>query len=357
MDEQPKKSALDDYFSSMLRMPVSEPVDIEETMTAETTTTVDESLLVEEFLSVESSAVVEELDLDESAVSVDDLVSSSETYVHEPVQEPFQQPLQENTFVEFAEPEIAESPRQDLDQLLETVVDIDIDELALLDIDMSDLSNELTHSQDIQDEVDNAIEQLISAEQNTAVQTTEVVADEVEPEIEQVADATAAVSAEELDKIPPQPPEWKNIELENQFQALFFEVAGVTFAVPLTELGGIYQTDNINALFGKPDWFLGMMQHRDEKFSVVDTVKWVMPEQDLGEIDYKYQIRLSESNWVLGSEVLLGNETLTQSDIKWRSTAGTRPWLAGMVKSRMCVLLHVTEMIKLLDNGINIQGQ
>jgi len=355
MNEQPKKSALDDYFSSMLKMPVAQSTGSEEAVGFEDLAVIDENVLVEEFLSVEdSSSSAENLAADADSVPV---AVSSPVFAHEQVQEAIREPLQENAFVDFAEPEIAESPLQDLDQLLETVVDFDIDELELLDIDMSDLSEELTHSQDIQNEVDNAIEQLISAEQDEDIQAAVVDVEEIQPEIEQFVDQTTAVSAEELDIIPPQPPEWKNIELENQFQALFFEVAGVTFAVPLTELGGIYQTDNINALFGKPDWFLGMMQHRDEKFSVVDTVKWVMPEQDLGEIDYKYQIRLSESNWVLGSEVLLGNETLTQSDIKWRATAGTRPWLAGMVKSRMCVLLHVTEMIKLLDNGINIQGQ
>ena len=150
---------------------------------------------------------------------------------------------------------------------------------------------------------------------------------------------------------------WKNVELEERFQALFFEVAGVTFAVPLTELGGIHQAEVVNSLFGKPDWYLGIMQHREQKLSVVDTAQWVMPEQNMGEIDYKYQIQLSESNWVLGCESLHGTETLNSNDIKWRSTPGSRPWLAGMVKSRMCVLLHVTEMIKLLDNGINIHGQ
>ena len=127
--------------------------------------------------------------------------------------------------------------------------------------------------------------------------------------------------------------------------------------MPLTELGGIHQAEVVNSLFGKPDWYLGIMQHREQKLSVVDTAQWVMPEQNMGEIDYKYQIQLSESNWVLGCESLHGTETLNSNDIKWRSTPGSRPWLAGMVKSRMCVLLHVTEMIKLLDNGINIHGQ
>jgi purine-binding chemotaxis protein CheW len=65
----------------------------------------------------------------------------------------------------------------------------------------------------------------------------------------------------------------------DQFQALYFEVAGLTLAVPLNSLGGIYQLGEINRLIGKPDWFSGVMLHREEKLNVVDTARWVMPER------------------------------------------------------------------------------
>ena len=42
---------------------------------------------------------------------------------------------------------------------------------------------------------------------------------------------------------------------EGSFQAMFFDVAGLTIAVPLIELGGIHNVENINSLMGKPDWF------------------------------------------------------------------------------------------------------
>ncbi len=48
-------------------------------------------------------------------------------------------------------------------------------------------------------------------------------------------------------------PTWNNIQVENEFQVLFFELSGLTFAVPLTDLGGIhYLDDSINSLIGKP---------------------------------------------------------------------------------------------------------
>ena len=220
--------------------------------------------------------------------------------------------------LDFALPEPdASGSLHELDQLLGSVIDIELDDI-----------DKVTAAQDNVDSV-NTVDTVKSSDDRLTEQMF----------------APASVLAE-----------WKNIEPEAHFQALFFEVAGVSFAVPLTELGGIYQTQAVTNLFGKPDWFLGIMLHRERKLNVVDTAQWVMPEQNMGVIDYKYQIQLSDSNWVLGCEKLHGNETLHCDDIKWRTTAASRPWLAGMVKSRICVLLHVTEMIKLLDNGINVHG-
>ncbi|GDY24182.1 chemotaxis protein W [Agarivorans sp. Toyoura001] len=152
------------------------------------------------------------------------------------------------------------------------------------------------------------------------------------------------------------PPEWQNIETENDFQVLFFEVAGVTFGVPLTELGGIHRISEVSPLFGKPNWFSGIMIEREQKLSVVDTAKWVMPNQ-LFEPDYKYLVMLGETAWGLSCEKLFGTERLTRDDVKWRSEPGSRRWLAGMVKQKMCALVHVEELQKMLSEGVNIEGQ
>ena len=88
---------------------------------------------------------------------------------------------------------------------------------------------------------------------------------------------------------------------QGDFQAMFFEVAGLMIAVPLIELGGILNNDKTTALMGKPDWFKGVMLHRDEKVSVVDTARWVMPEKCdealLTSLNYQYIIMLSGKNY------------------------------------------------------------
>ena len=321
MDKHNKHTALDDYFASMLSVPV-----VENLKQSELTVALTEPAQAElkPLLSVVSPQGLSD----------------------------FKMP----------EPDSSGSLTE-LDLLLGSVIDIDLAEmdLSVLDnVQLADLPAEQVLAEPV---IDTIVGTVSAGEQEIQrvvedVTVAEVSESTVLPEAELSPSSIPESDTEtELESNVEAAPTWKNVEFEERFQALFFEVAGVTFAVPLTELGGIHQAEVVNSLFGKPDWYLGIMQHREQKLSVVDTAQWVMPEQNMGEIDYKYQIQLSESNWVLGCESLHGTETLNSNDIKWRSTPGSRPWLAGMVKSRMCVLLHVTEMIKLLDNGINIHGQ
>ncbi|XEI31858.1 chemotaxis protein CheW [Aeromonas veronii] len=154
-----------------------------------------------------------------------------------------------------------------------------------------------------------------------------------------------------------EPVAWENIDTGKEFQALFFDVAGVTFAVPLTELGGIYQLGEITSLFGQPRWYKGIMTSREQKMNVVDTAQWVMPGQHLEMDDYKYLIMLGESPWGLACHHLKGTELLHREQVKWRHQEGKRPWLAGMVKEKMCALLHVRELRLMLERGVNIEGR
>lgn len=148
---------------------------------------------------------------------------------------------------------------------------------------------------------------------------------------------------------------------DGEFQALFFEVAGLTLAVPLKALGGIHQLGEVNQLFGKPKWFKGVMLNREEKLNVVDTARWVMPEkytQELEEgLNYQYLITLGDSQWGLLAEKLVNNITLRKEDIKWRAKHGKRPWLAGVIKEKMCALIDVENLNQLLDQGLDSREQ
>ncbi|WP_028024798.1 chemotaxis protein CheW [Enterovibrio calviensis] len=171
----------------------------------------------------------------------------------------------------------------------------------------------------------------------------------VEPEVE--TDVEPEVQADE-DIAPP----WQNIASEYAFQVLFFESFGVTYAVPLAELGGIHRLEDCNHLIGRPDWYLGLQTERDQQLDVVDTAKWVMPEKitdNSHREGYSYIVLLGDSKWGLACNSLLGTESLKGEQVRWREQAGKRPWLAGLVKERMCALIHVKALIAMLNQGID----
>ncbi|GAB0109665.1 chemotaxis protein CheW [Pseudoalteromonas distincta] len=144
---------------------------------------------------------------------------------------------------------------------------------------------------------------------------------------------------------------------DSEFQALFFEVAGLTIAVPLKALGGIHQLGEVNHLFGKPKWFKGVMLNRDENLNVVDTACWVMPEKYdeklESSLNYQYLITLGDSRWGLLAEKLINNITLSKEDVKWRTDKSKRPWLAGVIKEKMCALIDVDNLNILLEKGLD----
>lgn len=186
------------------------------------------------------------------------------------------------------------------------------------------------------------------------LQTSDVdVSTDKEIEDEKVVNVTTA-SAETT---PPAKIDKEDDYLNGEFQALFFEVAGLTLAVPLKSLGGIHQLGEINHLFGKPKWFKGVMLNRDEKLSVIDTARWVMPEKYNekleASLDYQYLITLGDSQWGLLAEKLINNITLTKEDVKWSSGNSKRPWLAGVIKNKMCALINVDHLTTLLEKGLD----
>ena len=65
---------------------------------------------------------------------------------------------------------------------------------------------------------------------------------------------------------------------------------------------------------------------------------------------------LGESAWGLASTKLMGTESLEPGMIRWRKTAGKRPWLAGMVKEKMCALIHVEALTAMLNAGLDVKA-
>ena len=94
---------------------------------------------------------------------------------------------------------------------------------------------------------------------------------------------------------------------------------------------------------------MGMTDIRGNKINIVDTFRFVKPDVGESPDKYDYIIKLGQSNWSLGCDVLEGNRTLTKEQVKWRVNVGNRPYLAGIVKDDKCALLHVDALIALFN--------
>ncbi|CZF80252.1 CheW-like domain protein [Grimontia celer] len=206
---------------------------------------------------------------------------------------------------------------------------------------------------DVQAMVEEAVEAEVVAEPEVEVAIEETVTEEVTDSVDTETETASEPETQADEDIAPP---WQNIASEYAFQVLFFESFGVTYAVPLAELGGIHKLEDCNHLIGRPDWYLGLQTERDQQLDVVDTAKWVMPEKiadNSHRDDYSYIVILGDSKWGLACDALLGTESLNGEQVRWREQAGKRPWLAGLVKEKMCALIHVEALIAMLNQGID----
>jgi purine-binding chemotaxis protein CheW len=141
-------------------------------------------------------------------------------------------------------------------------------------------------------------------------------------------------------------PEWA----QERFDILLLEVDGLQLAVPLITLGQIHEIDDeITPLFGQSSWFMGLQQSTDGNIKVVNTAKLIMPERYKGENNYKYVISINELDWGLAVDNIKQPISIDPDSIRWRAKRDSRPWMAGMVKDHMCVLLDIPKVGEILQ--------
>ena len=294
---------------------------------------ISETPVENEESSLQNTAVETDNSADDIDYAAYDYVPEDNSSSEAPVLQPQLKSVEEKSEpLPFAE-------HKSLESLLESVPKTQL-ETEVADETVTDTAVETQTVEETQIVTETAVEEQIQVEQVTASES--VVADESAVQVEQESDNEEA------------PYNWTNIEMPDEFQVLFFLVKGIRFAVPLVNLGGIFQCDKVTPLFGKPDWFQGIADIRGRKMNVVDTLKWVKSDAPQSE-KYEYMISLDKTLWSIGCDVLEGNRILNKENITWRQTAGNRPWLAGIVKKEMCALLHVKALIKMFENGVNLK--
>ena len=97
-----------------------------------------------------------------------------------------------------------------------------------------------------------------------------------------VASAPVDVSAEAVARQPAVAVEQRATADEHwadtRFQALLFEVAGLTLAVPLLKLKGVVPNEHgLTPMPGHSDLFIGVTPYQGQQCKVVDTARFVLP--------------------------------------------------------------------------------
>ncbi len=150
-------------------------------------------------------------------------------------------------------------------------------------------------------------------------------------------------------------PEWAS----TRFQALLFEVAGLTLAVPLVKLKGVQPNDQrCTAMPGHSSLFLGVVPYQGQQSKVVDTARFLLPADrsallsDDASERMQHLIMIDGGRWALACSQIGDVIELGSDDVKWRGRNGKRLWLAGTVIERMCTLLDIDQLTQELIDGM-----
>jgi len=143
-------------------------------------------------------------------------------------------------------------------------------------------------------------------------------------------------------------PQWA----QERFDVLLFDVSGLTLAVPLIALGQIHNIgENLTPIFGQSEWMMGLLNSPQGQIRTVNTSLFVMPEKYSDNFleTAKYVLTIDGMPWGLAVDSVNQPTSLEPADVKWRSARGSRPWLAGTVKSAMCALIDIPQMGAILQ--------
>jgi purine-binding chemotaxis protein CheW len=170
---------------------------------------------------------------------------------------------------------------------------------------------------------------------------------EMTPAVEQAGETTAGLESAV--------PDWA----ATRFQALLFDVAGLTLAVPLIKLKGVVPNEEgLTPMPGHSPLFLGIVPYQGIKARVVDTARFILPQDRAAQLGADvaghsaHLVMIDEGRWALACEGIGEVIELEPNDVKWRGANGKRAWLAGTVIEQMCALLDIDALTEELANGL-----
>lgn len=174
-----------------------------------------------------------------------------------------------------------------------------------------------------------------------------------EPEREIEAKAEKVI--EQLEETTPdvQPAEATEITHDYQYplQCLMFTVEGNQLCIPLIDLGNVVPWGDRLTLFpDSPEWFLGLLKHRDENVKVADTANVLQINRKKVEepSGNRHILIFGEDNWAITCDKLGDVINLNKDDIQWPKQEGTGLSL-GTIRDSLAILLDPARVLAQLN--------
>lgn len=246
-----------------------------------------------------------------------------------------------------------------LDDLTETLPSANYSDSALISTKVASIDSKITTAERLLNKaqlLDTIVEAApennpLPVEQNIGNELLDTNNAQQDKEISEIADITYKQEIRSLDVSLQE-------SLPAHFQVLLCEVSGVTIAIPLIELGGIHKIDKLSMVAKKASWFKGVLIKGNDKYNCIDAATWLVPEKyskakqanNAGEHaqqdEYKFAVQLGKSPYALCCNSISHTIELTTGDVKWRANTKTHPWLAGLLKEKMCALIDGAKMVQ-----------
>ena len=138
-----------------------------------------------------------------------------------------------------------------------------------------------------------------------------------------------------------------------------FTVAGLKLAVPLERVESMLSSQaGLTTIAEDTGLVLGTVTCNGKVARVVDTARLLLPQERAGKLATDTDARtrhlliLDDGDWALACSEVEEPVVLAEGDITRRTSAGRRPWLAGMVSSRGCALLDIDGVLRLLVGSV-----
>lgn len=133
-------------------------------------------------------------------------------------------------------------------------------------------------------------------------------------------------------------------------QCLMFYVNDTQLSIPLIELLSVVSNvDNLTRLPRTPQWFLGLLQHRDSNIKIADSARLLSIHNQKDFNTDHHVLVLKDANWGITCDRLGEIIQLDADDVKW-SMPGSAGLALGTIKKRLAMLLDPEKILYRLNN-------